>query len=171
MDINNRHYLNNKQGNIVYYENLYPLYLYVTDNIEEALSTFNFYRTLKDLKDGNIASTQPKINFDNTLGYTMLVSLKDGSGLGVLILINSKKETVLETAAHESTHYTDAIFDYIGAYAQSFDESNEPYAYLLGWCYACISDFLNYRKEKSKKINKTCKKKKKEEKTISQIKN
>lgn len=51
MDINNRRYLNNKSGNIVYYENLYPLYLYVTDNIEEALSTFNFYRTLKDLKE------------------------------------------------------------------------------------------------------------------------
>lgn len=74
---------------------------------------------------------------ENGIACTLPVQRKDTGHNGVLIVTGNKKFSV-STIAHESVHAADCLFDYIGAYSQSFEEKNEPYAYLVGWIADCI---------------------------------
>jgi hypothetical protein len=56
---------------------------------------------------------------------------------GILMIFRDKKFGIGQIA-HESVHIADYIFDEIGAYAQDFEDKNEPYAYLVEWIANCI---------------------------------
>ena len=58
-------------------------------------------------------------------------------------------DELADTIAHESTHAADAIFDYIYASGQSYDNGNEPYAYLLGYIAGRIANTVIRWKERN----------------------
>ena len=49
---------------------------------------------------------------------------------------------------HESIHYTDALFDSLGLNGEGYDAGDEHYAYLVEWCFNCLLDYVERRKEK-----------------------
>ena len=69
-------------------------------------------------------------------GSTMSVVSRETNDIGVVIIFWSKPK--ISTISHESVHACDYIFDELGMCTQSFEETNEPYAYLVGWVSGCI---------------------------------
>lgn len=145
---------------IQYYENkIYPLDLFVCigETAEKLNRKFRFYRTLDGCRAGDPneeATMDPQIPL--MTGCTTLARTKDKYGIPcVVITLNTDMINIAEwseladTIAHESTHAADAIFDYIYASGQSFDNGNEPYAYLLGYIAGRIANTVITWKEKN----------------------
>ena len=80
---------------------------------------------------------------------TALVSDKETGRKSVLIILDL--DTVnnnLGILAHESFHYADAMFDTLGMNGEGYDAGDEHYAYLAEWCFNCLLDYVERRKEK-----------------------
>lgn len=138
------------------YKTLYPLTLYVCtyEELEDVKKKFDAYNLMEDLR----TQTNPKTIITDFFGhgFTGLVMDRTNGNLGVLVSLEDELVDVA-TIAHESVHVADAMFDYSGAVSQGFDDSNEPYAYLIGWVAGCISDYLieiKRNKERDEEIKK-----------------
>ena len=123
---------------------IYPRMLWVAVKPE--------YKTIKNnfCQDG-IVLTEEQFNSFKNRAYGVTIDVRNirSNDLGVLIIVFDGAKA--ESFAHESVHFADYIFEELGIKSQPFSESNEPYAYLVGWCTKCI--------EKSIK-DKPCKKSK-----------
>ena len=146
MDVNYRYLQKKGDYSIVRYEGMYPLYLYITNDIDKAKDSFDFYKNISDLGSGNECKSL-KLELNSILGFTILVSTKKDNCLGVLIYLKDiDKDEVYKTISHESVHCADAIFQYIGAYSQDYDNTDEPYAYLVEWCFSCAYDYIQCKR-------------------------
>lgn len=116
---------------------LYPMSLYIgtISDFYNSKKRFKFYGTVQDmLIDDDGIPADPM----GSAATTFLVKEKK-SGYNSNGAIS---EFLFNTIAHESTHITDAIWQLIGARAESFDERNEPYAYLVGWVAGKIGQYM-----------------------------
>ena len=80
---------------------------------------------------------------------TVLVSDKETECKSVLIILDlDSVSNNLGILTHESVHYTDALFDSLGLNGEGYDAGDEHYAYLVEWCFNCLLDYVERRKEK-----------------------
>lgn len=115
---------------------LYPISLYIgtISDFYNSKKRFKFYGTVQDmLIDDDGIPADPK---ERKSGYKGVITFLDEDSNGAI------SEFLFNTIAHESTHITDAIWQLIGARAESFDERNEPYAYLVGWVAGKIGQYM-----------------------------
>ena len=137
-------------SNIEVYKNLYPFSLSVAsiNDIEEINNKYYFYSNISDYL--NSSNRKGNLNSDPSWsGLTVLVSDKETECKSVLIILDL--DTVnnnLGILAHESIHYTDALFDSLGLNGEGYDAGDEHYAYLVEWCFNCLLDYVERRKEK-----------------------
>lgn len=113
----------NKPRNILLFQNLYPINLYISDidNWDEITQFFDFFLTTKHLQNEDKCETPDKPN--NTLGVTYLVAEKKSGSMGILIVLKSKVEC--STLAHEQ------------------------YAYLVTWCVDQLKEYLRWKERKT----------------------
>lgn len=139
-----------KSNNIEVYKNLYPFYLSVAsiDDIEEVNNKYYFYNNISDYL--NYRNKIENLNPDTSLSaLTVLVSDKETECKSVLIILDLNiVSNDLGILAHESIHYTDALFDSLGLNGEGYDAGDEHYAYLVEWCFNCLLDYVERRKEK-----------------------
>ena len=145
-----------------YSNDIYPMDLFVGtgEDIPYAEKHFLFYRSVEDLQnDCPIEDTAVK-PLQSASGVTFIVRHKKSDIKGVLILLNMNylKEgdyyLILDTVSHESSHAVDAVYQIINQNSDTYDNGNEPHAYLTGWFAGCIGSYLT---KYFKKINE-CKK-------------
>lgn len=132
-----------------YEMDLYPLDVYITskDDFDSVKSKFKFYRDVQCLErdeDG-----EPIIS-KTSAGTTYLVRRGKNDTHSILLVLNTDvylSSDSFNTAAHESVHAADIVWDVIGAVGESYTDGNEPYAYLVGWIAGKIGEFMiNYGK-------------------------
>lgn len=137
-------------SNIEVYENLYPFSLSVAsiNDIEEINNKYYFYNNISDYL--NYSNKIENLNPDPSLsGLTVLVSDKETEYKSVLIILDlDSVSNNLGILTHESIHYTDALFDSLGLNGEGYDAGDEHYAYLVEWCFNCLLDYVERRKEK-----------------------
>ena len=137
-------------SNIEVYENLYPFSLSVAsiNDIEEINNKYYFYSNISDYL--NYSNRKENLNSDPSWsGLTVLVSDKETERKSVLIILDlNTVNNDLGILAHESIHYTDALFDSLGLNGEGYDAGDEHYAYLAEWCFNCLLDYVERRKEK-----------------------
>ena len=141
-----------------YSNDIYPMDLFVGtgEDISYAEKHFLFYRSVEDLQnDCHIEDATVK-PLQSASGVTFIVRHKKSDIKGVLILLNMNylKEGdyafMLETVSHESSHAVDAVYQVINQNSDTYDNGNEPHAYLTGWFAGCIGSYLT---KYFKKIN------------------
>lgn len=139
----------NKPRNILLFQNLYPINLYVsdTDNWDEITQFFDFFLTTKHLQAEEKCETPDKPN--NIYGVTYLVAEKRSGSNGILIMLAPYAKC--STLAHESIHYADAVYDFLRMNAEGYDDGNEQYAYLVTWCVDQLEKYLQWKEEKTTK--------------------
>lgn len=110
---------------------LYPMSLYIgtISDFYNSKKRFKFYGTVQDMLIDDGIPADPM----GSAATTFLVKERKNGAIS---------EFLFNTIAHESTHITDAIWQLIGARAESFDERNEPYAYLVGWVAGKIGQYM-----------------------------
>lgn len=133
------------------YENMYPMTLWVGlySDWEQVLKKFDLYFDVPSMNNMEQDDTVvPKLGKYSS-GCTYLVrSKKDNNEKGLVILLNQDYlykedyEFLLDLVSHECSHATDAIWQVIGEPCHSFDEGNEPRAYLLGWLAGRIGSYI-----------------------------
>lgn len=137
-------------SNIEVYKNLYPFSLSVAsiNDMEEINNKYYFYSSIPDYL--NYSNKKENLNLDPSLsGLTVLVSDKETERKSVLIILDlNTANNNLGILAHESIHYTDALFDSLGLNGEGYDAGDEHYAYLVEWCFNCLLDYVERRKEK-----------------------
>ena len=137
-------------SNIEVYKNLYPFSLSVAsiNDIEEINNKYYFYSNISDYL--NSSNRKGNLNSDPSWsGLTVLVSDKETEHKSVLIILDlNTVNNDLGILAHESIHYTDALFDSLGLNGEGYDAGDEHYAYLAEWCFNCLLDYVERRKEK-----------------------
>ena len=137
-------------SNIEVYENLYPFSLSVAsiNDIEEINNKYYFYSNISDYL--NSSNRKENLNSDPSWsGLTVLVSDKETEHKSVLIILDlDSVSNNLGILTHESIHYTDALFDSLGLNGEGYDAGDEHYAYLAEWCFNCLLDYVERRKEK-----------------------
>ena len=137
-------------SNIEVYKNLYPFSLSVAsmNDMEEINNKYYFYSSISDYL--NYSNKKENLNLDPSLsGLTVLVSDKETECKSVLIILDLNiVNNDLGVLAHESIHYTDALFDSLGLNGEGYDAGDEHYAYLVEWCFNCLLDYVERRKEK-----------------------
>lgn len=134
------------------YENMYPMTLWVClySDWEQILKKFDLYYDIPSMNNMEQDDmVVPKLN-KHSSGCTYLVrSKKDNHEKGLIVLLNQDYlykedyEFLLDLVSHECSHATDAIWQVIGEPCHSFDEGNEPRAYLLGWLAGRIGSYLS----------------------------
>lgn len=125
---------------------LYPISLYIgtISDFHDSKKRFKFYCTIEDMVIDSEGIPEDPIG---SAASTFLVKEKKNGYKGVIVFLDEEdngviSEFLFNTIAHESTHVTDAIWQLIGAHAESFDEKNEPYAYLIGWVAGKIGQYM-----------------------------
>lgn len=125
---------------------IYPRKLWIStiDDAQYLANTFTFYST-----------TDLKKERDNT-SKELIKEAEEGSGLvaavypvsnnktleiGVLLVIFDLEEFDTSYISHESVHVADYYYKALSMYSDDF-ESNEQYAYLVGWVAGKISEYL-----------------------------
>ena len=135
-------------SNIEVYKNLYPFSLSVAsiNDIEEINNKYYFYSNISDYL--NSSNRKGNLNSDPSWsGLTVLVSDKETEHKSVLIILDlNTVNNDLGILAHESIHYTDALFDSLGLNGEGYDAGDEHYAYLVEWCFNCLLDYVERRK-------------------------
>lgn len=135
---------------ILQYSNqIYPLDFYVgtTEDIKKAERMFYFYDSIVSLNEDK-AIEDAKINMKSASGATFIIKDKKDKTKGILILLdmNLLKEGdytfILDVISHESSHAVDATYQLIHQEPETFDDGNEPHAYLTGWFAGCVGDYL-----------------------------
>lgn len=135
-----------KYRNIILYQSLYPFNLYVTtiDDWDIALEFFDFFHTIEDLISDNSGRKPNRMKSAGAATY--LVREKNTRAAGALIVLDDMGCTTL---AHESIHFSDALYDYLGMSAAGYNDGNEQYAYLVTWCVACLEQFAEWKERKT----------------------
>lgn len=133
-----------------YSNNVYPMDLFVgtEEDISYAERHFFFYRSVEDLQN-NLSIEDAVIKpLQHISGVTFIVRHKKSDIKGLLILLNMSylKEGdytfILDTVSHESSHAVDAVYQLINQNSDTYDNGNEPHAYLTGWFAGCIGSYL-----------------------------
>lgn len=145
-----------------YSNDIYPMDLFVGtgEDIPYAEKHFLFYRSVEDLQNDCPIEDVTVKPLQSASGVTFIVRHKKLDIKGVLILLNMNylKEgdyyLILDTVSHESSHAVDAVYQVINQNSDTYDNGNEPHAYLTGWFAGCIGSYLT---KYFKKINE-CKK-------------
>lgn len=110
---------------------IYPRRLWIAVN-----ASSSFLEEIFDEKFEDIDST--------TAAYVMAVHKKTPEKLGgVLVRFGSRKDMSVSNMAHEATHASIEIFDYVDGRI-SYD-NQEPFAYLVGW----VTEMMNMVKTKN----------------------
>lgn len=141
-----------------YSNDIYPMDLFVGtgEDIPYAEKHFLFYRSVEDLQNDLPIEGASIKSLQNVSGVTFIVRHKKSDIKGVLILLNMDflKEgdytLILDTVSHESSHAVDAVYQVIHQDSDTYDNGNEPHAYLTGWFAGCIGSYLT---KYFKKIN------------------
>lgn len=143
-----------------YSNDIYPLDLFVgtMEDINKAEKTFYFYMTVDDLRNHNFIKDAKLIDLASTSAVTYLVRHKKGDINGILILLNMEflkegdYQFLLDTVSHESSHAVDATYQMIHQESGTYDDGNEPHAYLTGWYAGSIGSYLTeYFKKNGRK--------------------
>lgn len=141
-----------------YSNDIYPMDLFVgtEKDIPYAEKHFLFYRSVEDLQNDLPIEGASIKSLQSASGVTFIVRHKKSDIKGVLILLNMDflKEgdytLILDTVSHESSHAVDAVYQVIHQDSDTYDNGNEPHAYLTGWFAGCIGSYLT---KYFKKIN------------------
>ena len=145
------------------YENLYPMTFWVGlySDFKEAIKKFMFYSSVEGQRGREEDVTPRELN-THTGGVTYIVRDKRRREKGVLILINEEffadgllTSMLMDIIAHEASHATDAVYQVIGESCRTYDEGNEPHAYLLGWFVGRITEYIIqivHERRKRKKV-------------------
>ena len=141
-----------------YSNDIYPMDLFVGtgEDIPYAEKHFLFYRSVEDLQNDLPIEGASIKSLQSVSGVTFIVRHKKSDIKGVLILLNMDflKEgdytLILDTVSHESSHAVDAVYQVIHQDSDTYDNGNEPHAYLTGWFAGCIGSYLT---KYFKKIN------------------
>lgn len=125
---------------------LYPRKLWLIDDVED-LDQFTFV-----IGGGNAKECSNSREFikDNIDWFKLLThaAIKDDNGdYGVVVVYNMDAEVETGDVAHEAVHVTDYVFDELNMAAQSYENGNEPYAYLLGWVAKQLKDYYDDRRK------------------------
>lgn len=136
-----------KPRNILLFQNLYPINLYVTsiDNWQEVIEFFDFFLVTKDMDIDK--PCEAPVKPINVCGCTYLVKEKRTGAAGILIILCDNIKC--STLAHESIHYADAVYDFLHMNAEGYNEGNEQYAYLVTWCVDQLEEFLQWKERKT----------------------
>lgn len=135
-----------KFRNIVLYQTFYPFNLYVItiDDWDIALEFFDFFATIEKLRSDKPYMEVSKM--EGAAAATYLVREKNTRSVGALIVLD---EIGCSTIAHESIHFSDALYDYLGMSSTGYDDGNEQYAYLVTWCVECLEQFVEWKERKT----------------------
>lgn len=120
---------------------IYPRMFWVTHDVIGLDKIFIFC----NMRDGRTEELTAYNNlleeYENGTGVliTCPVIHKATNKLGVLTIILQPDNIIAGDEAHEAVHVADYIFEQLGMYSQDFRDSNEQYAYLVGWAAGCIS--------------------------------
>lgn len=133
-----------KKSNIVVYQNLYPINLTIGtfDDIQEINNKYVFYERIDDLLNYHNSSNNLIIS-QSTAAKTILASEKSTDYKTILIILDTElANKYLGILAHESVHYADAVFDYLGMNGEGYDSGDEHYAYLVEWCFDRLFEYV-----------------------------
>lgn len=123
---------------------IYPADVYITskNDFDSVKNKFKFYRDIEHLN--NDEDGTPMIS-KSSAGTTFLVRRGKHDTHSILIVLDVDaylSSDSFNTAAHESVHSADIIWDIIGSDTESYTDGNEPYAYLVGWIAGKIGEFM-----------------------------
>jgi len=96
-------------------------------------------KSLSDIFEFNGDYNQLEKTINESYASTSIVKRKSDNRLGCIVFTNRKANITGSVTAHESVHVADALFQELGMMSQSFNDCNEPYAYLVGWAAKCIN--------------------------------
>lgn len=124
----------------MYDPKIYPRKIWVAIGTDGLKEYFTFYNTKEDKQ---VIDITKDLEQSDTFGMgTFSVSRKSDGLYGVLIVIPSLDSYENTDITHEAVHAADYIYQEIGACSGTFEDGNEPYAYLVGWIAGCISKSL-----------------------------
>lgn len=126
---------------------IYPRRIWFIDSVED-LERFTFYRGGGNWKE--CPNSKEEIIQGVEEGHfallTHAVADKDGN-LGVIVYVCPDMDHDVGSLAHEAVHVADYVFDELGMISQSYDDGNEPYAYLVGWIANKIKEYYDSRRK------------------------
>lgn len=125
---------------------LYPRKLWLIDNTDD-LDQFTFVIGGGSNKECHNSLEFIKKNIDWFKLLTHAVIKDDNGDYGVVVVYNMDAEVETGDVAHEAVHVTDYVFDELNMAAQSYENGNEPYAYLLGWVAKQLKDYYDDRRK------------------------
>lgn len=129
---------------------LYPRRMWLIDSAED-LEGFTFVigggnntecRDSKDFLAQSIAEG----------GYGLIthaVIENETGNLGVIVYVDTEFNDGAGAFAHEAVHVADYVFDELNMTSQSYEDGNEPYAYLVGWITNEIEKYYDDRRKQS----------------------
>lgn len=119
---------------------IYPRKLWVTRDIVGLNKIFQFNKLRSTKEECTSAYDELVEEYDSSdhILITCPVTHKVTGEYGALVII-MRDDIEAGSEAHEAVHVADYIFDELGMYSQTFADSNEQYAYLVGWAAGCIS--------------------------------
>lgn len=133
---------------IMVFSNYYPVNLYVAsiNDLDIISKLFVCFKSTEDLRaDVN----EEEIKLPATINAaTFLVREKNTRAVGIIVILEEDPD--LSTLAHESVHYCDGLYGYLYLNTESYNEGNEPYAYLLTWCFECLLEFTDERRKEKR---------------------
>lgn len=106
---------------------IYPRTLWVTKDAD--VSKLNKFFCFHD---GDLITHG---DLDDSCASTYDVFDSRSGKFGILVILSNPEEG---TIAHEAVHVADYIFAELGCLTQTFENRNEPYAYLVGWAAKCM---------------------------------
>lgn len=125
-----------------YYENeIYPISLVLSYDAE---SINKEYRNAAPDEDDEIKDNH------KVLARTMFLSRRTNDYYAMAVGIIFNKKPNMKTILHESLHAVKMMLD-VGIDMPLSDQTEEAYAYLIGWIGECIEDFINANKWKPTK--------------------
>lgn len=124
-----------KKGIIDVYSTIYNVDIVVANKYATMKQINKLYETVdhKDFEDDDsLAFVQPGYNKKTNKAIILVKHCNDYNILGI-----DKKVDLINTCAHEALHVCMRIYSKIGEDVFK-DDSNELFAYLLGWVTECI---------------------------------
>jgi len=113
---------------------IYPYKIWVAIGVEKSQLKHKF-----TMQDGDAIEYKDSKDYD---AFTMAVQDRKTKKNGTVIVFTNKEIMTCNTIAHESSHATKDIFNYIGADI----DPHETFEYLLGWIAECCEKTLKTKK-------------------------
>lgn len=127
---------------------LYPRKMWLIDSIED-LEGFAFViggGNNTECNDSKCYLKQAIV--DGGYGLITHAVIEDETGnLGVIVYVDTEFEDGVGSFAHEAIHVADYVFDELNITSQSYEDGNEPYAYLVGWIANEIKKYYDDRRK------------------------